>query len=327
MAIAAEPLEKLPHWDLSNVYSGLEAEDYQRDFARLQQSLSDLERLFDAQNIRRLADSPPPLRQPGAELSELLATVLEQVNQLSRLAETLSSYVYAFYSTDSYNAIAAREVSKLELLGVRRSQLAVRLQGWIGSLAPRLGDWIAGNRLLADHSFFLHDSARRSRYLMSEELEHLAAELCVDAGGAFGKLQGTVTSQLKVPLEREGRTENRADHGCAQLRFRSRSGLARARLSGRTARLGIDSQHRGRLPERRQGNGAHAGPPPGLAERARLVARCKPDRPRDARRHAGRHPRSVSDVSWLLAGQSPKAGTAAAALVGLVCAARGPAAI
>ncbi len=42
---------------------------------------------------------------------------------------------------------------------------------------------------------------------MSEELELLGAELCVDAGGAFGKLQGTVTSQLRVPLERAGRIE------------------------------------------------------------------------------------------------------------------------
>jgi pepF/M3 family oligoendopeptidase len=42
---------------------------------------------------------------------------------------------------------------------------------------------------------------------MPEELEHLAAELCVDAGGAFGKLQGTVTSQLKVPFERDGASE------------------------------------------------------------------------------------------------------------------------
>ena len=42
---------------------------------------------------------------------------------------------------------------------------------------------------------------------MSEPLEALAAELCVDAGGAFGKLQGSVTSQLMVPLERDGKTE------------------------------------------------------------------------------------------------------------------------
>jgi pepF/M3 family oligoendopeptidase len=207
MTAVAEAQEKLPHWDLSNVYSGLEADDYRRDFQRLETSLTELERLFDEQNVRRLPDGPSAGEPPAAQLGETLTNILGAVNELSRLAETLSAYVYAFYSTDSFNAIAAREVSKLDLLGVRRSQLAVRLQGWIGSLAPRLDGLIAGNRLLGEHGFFLHDSARRSRYLMPEALEHLAAELCVDAGGAFGKLQGTVTSQLKVPLERDGRSE------------------------------------------------------------------------------------------------------------------------
>jgi pepF/M3 family oligoendopeptidase len=207
MPAVAEAQEKLPHWDLSNVYSGLEAPDYRSDFERLEKSLADLERLFDEHQVGRLSQQPNAGQAPAADLAGTLARILEAVNQLSRLAETLSAFVYAFYSTDSFNTVAAREVSKLELLGVRRSQLAVRLQGWIGSFTPRLDALIASQPLLGEHAFFLRDSARRSRYLMPEELEHLAAELCVDAGGAFGKLQGTVTSQLKVPLERDGRSE------------------------------------------------------------------------------------------------------------------------
>ena len=42
---------------------------------------------------------------------------------------------------------------------------------------------------------------------LSEELEALAADLVLDGGGAFGKLQGNVTSQLKVPFERNGKVE------------------------------------------------------------------------------------------------------------------------
>ena len=44
---------------------------------------------------------------------------------------------------------------------------------------------------------------------MSEDLEALAADLSLDGGTAFGKLQGNVTSQLKVPFERDGKTEAR----------------------------------------------------------------------------------------------------------------------
>ncbi len=160
---------------------------------------------------RRSAGLPscPAARGPARSnaLRETLSAVLTRLNELGRLADTLSAFVYAFFSTDSFNAVAAREVSKLELLGVRRQKLDVRLRAWIGSLSPWLEAWAGHDRLLGEHEFFLRNSARRSRYLMSEELESLAAELCVDAGGAFGKLQGSVTSQLVVPLERDGKTE------------------------------------------------------------------------------------------------------------------------
>ncbi len=195
--------EPLPHWDLSNVYGGLEAEDYRRDFARLDAGLSELAEQFDAAGISRLAEVPTD----ADRLRDVLAMVLDRLNELGRLSDTLSAFVYAFFSTDSYNTTAAREMSKLELLGVRRQKLDVRLRAWIGSLKARLDEWIAADLLLAEHQFFLRNGARRSRYLMSEELEALAAELCVDAGGAFGKLQGSVTSQLTVPLERDGKTE------------------------------------------------------------------------------------------------------------------------
>ena len=42
---------------------------------------------------------------------------------------------------------------------------------------------------------------------MSEAEEVLAAELTLSGGNAFGKLQGTVTSQLSVDFELDGKTE------------------------------------------------------------------------------------------------------------------------
>ena len=80
------------------------------------------------------ADWPncPPKRDG---LRKTLAAILDRANELGRLSDTLSAFVYAFFSTDSYNTTAAREMSKLELLGVRRQKLDVRLRAWIGSLS------------------------------------------------------------------------------------------------------------------------------------------------------------------------------------------------
>jgi oligoendopeptidase F len=189
---------------VSNIYSSLEGDDYRAAFSQLERELSELAAFCDEKQIRRL--SAAPRAEPS--LAPALVEAIERVNAAALLAETLDSFIHAFVSTNSYDALAAREASKLELVETRRRQLHVRLQGWIGSLAPLLTELIAGNEVLAEHAFFLQDAAKQSRYLMSEELEALAAELSLDAGGAFGKLQGNVTSQLKVAFERDGHSEN-----------------------------------------------------------------------------------------------------------------------
>jgi pepF/M3 family oligoendopeptidase len=195
--------ERPTRWDLSNVYSGLEGDDYRAEFARLSGELDDLEHFFATHGVKRLAHRPAP--------DDVLADVLEQaVRRASSIAErldTLEAFVYAAVSTDSYNDVAAREMSKVDRIGARWKQLSVRAKGWIGSLDGVLPELIVRSPFLKDHAFFLTDTARQSRYLMSDELESLAAELCLDAGVAFGKLQGNATCQLKVPFERDGKTE------------------------------------------------------------------------------------------------------------------------
>lgn len=199
--LAAEPL---PRWDMSNIYTGLEGADYQAAVARLEAELTGFEELLDAHGIRRL---PAASHAEAAALAATLAAALRRANDVARLSETLDAFVYAFLTTDSYNAAATREYSRLELLDTRRKRLDVRLRGWIGSLEARLPELIAADAYLHEHAFYLRHSAQQSRYLMPEDQESLAAELCVDGGNAFGKLQGTVTSQLKVPFDRDGVVE------------------------------------------------------------------------------------------------------------------------
>ena len=121
----------LPRWELANIYLGLEADDYKGAIAELGSILDETQALFDAEGIRRDANLTPD----DAQLAESLEQALALANRWGRLSGTLSSFVYAYVSTDSYNALAARELSKLEMLGTRWQKLHVRLQGWIGSLA------------------------------------------------------------------------------------------------------------------------------------------------------------------------------------------------
>ena len=197
-------------WNTANIFSSLSGADYRQAFQKLEADVAALEQAFDAGQIGRSAESTgaSDLATTDAALADLLQQAIDGLNRLGLLASTLEAFIYAFISTDSYNTLAAREMSRLEVLDTRRRQLEVRLQGWLGSVAGRLENLLAIRPTLATHRFYLFDAARRSRYLMGEALEQLAAELCLDGATAFSKLQGNLTSQLKATLARDGATES-----------------------------------------------------------------------------------------------------------------------
>ncbi|MBX7166576.1 MAG: M3 family oligoendopeptidase [Pirellulales bacterium] len=198
------PDDKPTRWNLANIYPSLASPEFQADVARLGQDLAACEAFFDQGQVRRreLAPAESPIT-----LADVLESALQRTSALVLLSSTLESFVYGVLTTDSYDVQAQRELSRLEALNTRMRTLLVRLQGWIGSLEARLTELIAGRELLARHGFFLRRAAEQSRYLMSEPLEELAAELCVDGPVAFGKLQGNLTSQIKVQLRRGDQEE------------------------------------------------------------------------------------------------------------------------
>jgi pepF/M3 family oligoendopeptidase len=195
--------DSLPRWDTTTIYSSLTGDDYRTAVEQLQTRIAEFESFVDAHGIRRTATN----NEPDAAVADTLAEVIELANELVRRWSTLHSFAYTFVSTDSYDTQAARELSRLEIAGTQAAKLRVRLQGWIGSLTSRLPQLLAARPDLSAHTFYLHETARQSQFLMNEELENLAADLVLDSGVALGKLQGNVTSQLRVPLERDGKPE------------------------------------------------------------------------------------------------------------------------
>lgn len=185
----------LPHWDLSNVYPGLDTLDFLVDMERLVSLLQEIEAAFPAQDDRI------------ADLTAWVGEMVDRLNTVLTLSATISAYVRSFVTTDSYNALARRRLSELEKVNVRLANLQTRFQGLLGRQSDRLEQIIAGNKTAAEHAFALREITRQSRYLMSPAEESLAAELSLSGAQAWSKLQGTVTSQLSVDFELDGRVQ------------------------------------------------------------------------------------------------------------------------
>ena len=192
--------QALPHWDLSNVYPSLESHEFEEDMARFRTGLDELDALMAEHQIAVGGLLP----ETASALAGTLNHYLDKMNAQMRLGGTLNSYIYGFFSTDSYNTAARRLTSELDALMVRQQRQEMLFRGWLGSVAGRpqlLEAALSLPGTSKEHEFYLRETVEQSRYLMSEAEETLAAELSLSGSRAWEKLQEVVSSQLKVSLQ------------------------------------------------------------------------------------------------------------------------------
>ncbi|MBC7879222.1 MAG: M3 family oligoendopeptidase [Anaerolineales bacterium] len=190
-----------PHWDMTNVYPSLESKEFQSAFDNLKTQLADLEDYFV--EVVDKADATKPPEALGAIIGE----TVDKFNAIYKLSNTLSPYIGCHVDTDSRNKTAARIESEYQQAVVPLRKLGVRFTDWLGRVQSVLDKAITHSDTAKAHAFNLKEAAEQSKYLMSQDEEGLAAELNLSGGQAWNKLQGTITSQLSVDFELDGKTE------------------------------------------------------------------------------------------------------------------------
>jgi len=195
----------LPRWDLSNVYPALDSEQFKKAFADLKFQLNAIDAYIVDHKISRAPANKP--ETATGEVKSAIDEYLALTNAALRLYSTLHAYVGSYVSTDSYNTVAKRLQSELEMVGVRLQKQEVFFKGWVGTIASLLPQALAQAGVAQAHGFYLRETAEQSRFLMTDAEESLAADLELSGSNAWGKMQGTVCSQVNVDFELEGKKQ------------------------------------------------------------------------------------------------------------------------
>lgn len=188
-----------PRWDLNNVYPGLESTEFNQARDQLIDFINRIENILQTKIAN--FDQNTPAGELGRAAGELIAAF----NQAQDTADSLGAYIYSFVSTDSTDALAKRRLSELEKITVKLKDCFTQFKAWTGSSAARMEEIISLDQVAQEHAFFLREMALQSKYLMSKTEESLAAELSLSGSKSWEKLQGTITSQIAVDFELDGR--------------------------------------------------------------------------------------------------------------------------
>ncbi|HAX23729.1 MAG TPA: oligoendopeptidase F [Chloroflexi bacterium] len=192
--LATQPL---PRWDMTVVYPSLDSAEYRAGFQSAIDAIAGLAALFDAHDVGRHEH----LATDGAAVVSF-DEVVSRLNAVLREVGTLGAYLASFVTTDSRDTAAQAAYSQLEQHLARLSQLETRFTAWVGSLD--IDALLAMSDVARSHEFALRHAAEAASRQMSPAEEALAAELNLSGGSAWGKLQGNVSSQLLVEIERDG---------------------------------------------------------------------------------------------------------------------------
>ena len=197
-----KPTEKLPHWNLNNIYPALDSFEFETALQETITMMDSLEEYLNQNQINRESNSST---SDVSNLGELVSEIIDRLNTAFMLVHTVRNYVYCFITTDSYNTLAARQYSKVQSQLVRLLQAEKIISGWLGGLGKQLDDVIASSPKAEAHAFYLKENADQSQYLMSDQEEILANQLSLSSLRAWGNLQGKITSQLSIDFEIDGK--------------------------------------------------------------------------------------------------------------------------
>ncbi|MFQ3682043.1 M3 family oligoendopeptidase [Roseiflexus sp.] len=189
--------ETLPHWDMTPVYPALDSPEFDHDLVAVRQAFDDVIALFDRLGIDRRDD-----QVMDDNTIATFDTVITSLNDVLERFATLRAYVYSFVATDSRNDQAQAALSLLMQDSVKLTQLSKRLTAWLGGLDVET--LIQRSTIARDHAYLVRRAAEEARHLMSPAEEELAAELDVSGGIAWARLHQNLTSQILVPVERDG---------------------------------------------------------------------------------------------------------------------------
>lgn len=187
-------LMNVPRWDLSEIFSNFDGEDYKQAVVDYSTSMTEIDRILQDSGAQK------------SDFSSWLADFLVKFNQVGALEETLNAFAYATYSTDTTNSDYLNNLSKLEEMGLQSKSQFLVFQDILTRNSQDLSTFYTSFPQFAQYKYVLQQIIEDGSHRMSRAEEQLADDLCRTGGAAWSRLHEQVISNLMEPAT--GKTFN-----------------------------------------------------------------------------------------------------------------------
>ena len=178
-------------WSLDELYLSFESKEYVDDLGKLDNLVEEINNWAD-ENLDS-SNNPVEKMEKYILFSQKITSLLSKLSAFARL-------------TNSVEAKNETSLQYLDLLNVKSTELTkpkVQFQSFIKEI-ENLDELIKKSNLLKEHSFFLNQIKKKTKYMLSEKEEVLISKMATTGSTAWASLQNMISSTLLVDIEIDG---------------------------------------------------------------------------------------------------------------------------
>lgn len=194
-----ENTNKIPRWDVSSIYPGIDSDEYRQALKDYESAMDDVTSLLDT------ADSLTKTANDSFDFATWLSKYLECKNKVHALARTLHAFAYILYSTDTTNTAYLNNIAAVEKMGLKVEEQDLRFSRLLLAHQTSLPDFYRRFPEYGEYKYLLDQTIEETRHQMSVAEENLASDLNLTGGSAWGMLHEQIISNL---ADENGRTFN-----------------------------------------------------------------------------------------------------------------------
>ena len=173
-------------WNLSAIYQGLADPTYEADIKEFEEVVKATEKVIEEAKV--------------LEDKEKVETLLLQEEKVRTLYMKLGSYVELSQSVDTSNGDLMAQINRLQKIYSNYAPYEAAIKKMYAEIKD-LNSVLEESELAKEYSFRLKELQEEAKYLFYDEVEAMITSMDMFAGSAWNKLQGYMTSTLKVDYD------------------------------------------------------------------------------------------------------------------------------
>ncbi len=185
--------QEAPRWRLDQIYASLDNRSFSADTESVATDIGRIGVWFDK---HRIGGGTP--EETTAESAALVVSAIERLERVFKTQRRARAFVHALVSTDATDGKAATEQVHLVALSGSLSNLAGRLDAFIGR--HNIDDLIHLDPRLGDYRHTLAKASTIAGHRMTDDEEALALELGLDGAVAWRQMRDEIAARIPVSV-------------------------------------------------------------------------------------------------------------------------------